>query len=342
MQVIRAKHPGMWNRFVTGHPDTAYTFLYQWRRVIEKTYGHKSIYLAAVGKNDDIRAVLPLFRIKRPFCSPQWVSIPFFDQAGILGDVDAGKHLLKKAGTLLNAKGGNSLSLRQDHRFDAAGMQIEGHSPRVFTEKVSLHIPLASSRQKMMTQFRSKLRSQIKKGMKNGLTWDIGKEKLIDPFYRVFSRNMRDLGSPVHSKHFFRHIFLSFPANAFICVVYHRGTPAAAAFMFRFKNRLANPWASSLQEYRHLNTNMVLYWQMIGFACNLGLEQFDMGRSSKGAATYRFKKQWGPRETPLRWYTWGFGEKKAVKETLSIAPWKALPMWGANLAGPVIRKHISL
>lgn len=345
MKVVSITNPVDWDRFVSTCPAAVPGHLYSWRRVIETVYGHKSLYLAAVDKNNEykIQAVLPLFRIKRPFCSPEWVSIPFFDQAGILArDQDAGKQLLEKAGSILEADGAAGLSLRQDNRSDFPGTALKGRQPELFTEKVGMKIPLAADRQEMMARFRSKLRSQVKKGAKNGLTWEIGKARLVDPFYRVFSRNMRDLGSPVHSKHFFRAIFQNFPDRAFICVVRHRGNPCAASFMFRFKNSLANPWASSLRDFRHLNTNMVLYWQMIGFACNLGLDFFDMGRSSAGASTHKFKQQWGPEETPLVWYSWRFNDAVPVKETLSIAPWKKLPVWGANLAGPLVRKYISL
>jgi lipid II:glycine glycyltransferase (peptidoglycan interpeptide bridge formation enzyme) len=196
----------------------------------------------------------------------------------------------------------------------------------------------------MMHQFKSKLRSQIKKSHTCGLDWKIGKKELIDPFYKVFSRNMRDLGSPVHAKKFFEEIFRHFYHHAFICTVFYKKRPVAAAFMFRFKKRLANPWASSIREFRYLNANLYLYWQMIRFACHLGMEAFDMGRSSRGAATFRFKKQFGPCETPLYWYSWSFKEKNAfqIKETLSIPPWRKMPLGIANLIGPVVRKRISL
>lgn len=342
MQIISINHPREWNHFVKGCPNAAYTHLYEWRSVIGKIYGHNSLYLAAVDKNKGILAALPLFRIKRPLGNPHWISIPFFDQAGILGDPNVGKKIIENAGIVLNSNGAASLSLRQDHHLGSANLQMRGKDPLIFDEKVSMHIPLAPNQKEMMARFRSKLRNQINKGIKNGLTWDIGKERLIDPFYLVFSRNMRDLGSPVHSKRFFKAIFNFFPKNAFICVVYHKRTPVAASFLFRFKNRIVNPWASSLREYRHLNTNMVLYWQMIGFACNLGLEVFDMGRSSRGASTHKFKQQWDPKEESLKWYTWEFGEKKTVGETLTIVQWKKIPVWGANIAGPIIRKYISL
>ncbi len=333
-----------WDRFVFAMPGSSYGHLSGWQRVIEQAYGHSPLYLAIQGSPcGEIRAILPLFRFKRPFCRPDGVSIPFFDQAGILArDPESGTLLLQKAGAMLAGKGAGAMVLRQGPDFEMSDFQIREQAPRVYSEKVGLGIPLAPDRQQMMAGFPSKLRSQIHKGMKHGLTWDIGKARLVDPFYQVFSRNMRDLGSPVHSKPFFKLIFACFPAHAFICVVYYQGKPAAAGFMFRFKDRLANPWASSLREFRHLNTNMLLYWQMIGFACNLGLHTFDMGRSSKGAATYRFKRQWRPKETPLSWYSWQLDQGKPAKETLSLPSWAMLPQWGANLAGPRVRKYISL
>ncbi|WDP88972.1 MAG: GNAT family N-acetyltransferase [Desulfobacter sp.] len=345
MKLVCVNHPCGWNRFVSEHPHAAYGHLFEWSNAIQAAYGHAPLYLAAVDGNgkDRIRAVLPLFKIKRPFFNPEWVSIPFFDQAGILArDHEAGRWLVEKTGSLLASKGSGRLSLRQDCRFSCPDLALGGRRPLVYDEKVGMQIPLAPNAKEMMARFPSKLRSQIRKGMKNGLAWDIGKERLLAPFYRVFSRNMRDLGSPVHSRRFFKAVFHAFPSRAFICVVYYRGEPCAAAFMLRFKNRLANPWASSLREYRHLNTNMLLYWQMIRFACNLGLDRFDMGRSSRGASTHKFKQQWGPSEAPLAWYSWPLNETKTVKETLSIAPWRKLPVWGANLAGPLIRKYISL
>ncbi len=67
-----------------------------------------------------------------------------------------------------------------------------------------------------------------------------------------------------------------------------------------------------LREFRSLNTNMLLYWQMIRLACSLNLDIFDMGRSSKGAPTFRFKQQWGPEMTPLSWYTWA-GDRHSAR-----------------------------
>ena len=135
MQIISINHPREWNHFVEGCPNAAYTHLYEWRNVIRKVYGHNSLYLAAVDKKKGMLAVLPLFCIKHPLGSPHWISIPFFDQAGVLGDPDAGKKIIENAGNVLNSNGAESLSLRQDHHLDPANLQMGGKDPLIFDEK---------------------------------------------------------------------------------------------------------------------------------------------------------------------------------------------------------------
>jgi len=72
------------------------------------------------------------------------------------------------------------------------------------TAKVSLILDLPGSADALMQGFKSKLRSQIRKPEKEGLTAVIGGMEQADNFYYVFSRNMRYLGTPVYNKHFFR------------------------------------------------------------------------------------------------------------------------------------------
>ncbi|OGR12580.1 MAG: hypothetical protein A2097_13830 [Desulfobacula sp. GWF2_41_7] len=332
-------------------PESKYTHFFNWSRVIEETYGHRPVYLTAVrpvqNGRPEIRGILPLFRFKALVKGPQLVSIPFFDTAGILARDPFTRNFLFKNGleSLSNKNSGLSgITLRQPEILDIPDLTLMAGEPRIFSAKVGMSLPISGSQQEVMGGFKSKLRSQIKKSEKSGLEWKIGKKELLDPFYAVFSRNMRDLGSPVHSKKFFKAIFRYFYHHAFICVVFYNAGPVAASFMFRFKKTLANPWASSVREFRRLNANLYLYRQMIGFACRLGAETFDMGRSSINAPTYRFKKQFCPKEQPLYWYTWpvpGQGHFPA-EETLTIPAWKKLPLGMANLLGPLVRKRISL
>lgn len=351
LEIREIKDSTAWDRYVLQTGASNYTHLFNWSRVIEETYGHKPVYLAAVrpGRkgNSEICGILPLFRFKTLVNGPRLVSVPFFDTTGILARDGFTRNVLFKRGleSLCNKNSGLSgITLRQPEMLDIPDLTLMAGGPRIFSAKVGLSLSISGSQLEMMNKFKSKLRSQIKKSEKSGLKWKIGKKELLDPFYAVFSRNMRDLGSPVHSKNFFKTIFRYFYHQAFICAVFYKSRPVAASFMFRFKKTLANPWASSVREFRYLNANLYLYRQMIGFACNLKAEVFDMGRSSKNAPTYRFKKQFYPQEHPLYWYTWsvpGQGHFPA-EEALTLPAWKKLPLGMANLLGPLVRKRISL
>ena len=352
LEIREVKDSDAWNRYVLQTGKSKYTHLFNWSRVIEETYGHKPVYLAAVrpvrNKAPEICGLLPLFRFKTLANASRFVSIPFFDTAGILArDVSAQNFMFKKGlAPLLRIKdsGSSGIILRQQEMLDIPDLTLMDTGPWIFSGKVGLSLPISGSQQEVLGRFKSKLRSQIKKSEKSGLVWKIGEKELLDPFYAVFSRNMRDLGSPVHSKKFFKAIFRYFHDHAFICVVFHHARPVAASFMFRFKKSLANPWASSIKDFRHLNANLYLYWQMIRFACQLKVETFDMGRSSRKAPTFRFKKQFCPDEHTIYWYTWLFPGKDffQAEETLTINFWKKMPLWLATLLGPLVRKRISL
>jgi FemAB-related protein (PEP-CTERM system-associated) len=203
----------------------------------------------------------------------------------------------------------------------------------------------------LMSSFKAKLRSQIKKALKEGLTAKIGGMELLDDFYDVFSANMRDLGSPVHSRKLIENVLAAFPGQAKIVVVYRRSfQPLACSIIVGFKDTLENPWASALREYSALSPNMLLYWTMLEYACSQRFEQFDFGRSSPGEGAYSFKEQWGAKPMPLNWHYVGLDERPLPSEGASdkarfekaISYWQKLPVPVTRILGPRIRKYIGL
>ena len=135
--------------------------------------------------------------------------------------------------------------------------------------------------------------------------FDFGGAELLDDFYRVFAIHMRDLGTPVYSKQFFANVLLHGPGNPVLVVGRTpEGEPVSVALLLRHGHRMEVPWASTLRRAHGANANMALYWQMLTFACAQGCQQFDFGRSTQDATTFRFKKQWGAVPVPLYWHYW--------------------------------------
>ncbi len=138
----------------------------------------------------------------------------------------------------------------------------------------------------------------------------------------------------------------SFSKTAKIITVQYDNRPVAAGLTIGFGNNVEVPWASALRKYNKQSPNMLLYWEMIKAACEDEYEFFDFGRSSLDAGTFKFKKQWGSEPQPLHWYYHlRRGEApdvnpKSAKFSLLVNTWQKLPLPIANLAGPLITRHL--
>ncbi len=106
------------------------------------------------------------------------------------------------------------------------------------------------------------------------------------------------------------------------------------------------PSASSLREFNSTSANMLLYWTLLSRAIERGQSVFDFGRSSKGGGTYRFKAQWGAKESPAVWQHY-VREGSATdmrpnsgKFDLMIRSWQKLPVWLTQVIGPSIVRGI--
>ncbi len=355
----------LWDEFVIGQPDSHLYHLWGWKRVIETAYGHNTHYLAAVeqsatsngGVTESIKGVLPLVHMQHLIFGNKLVSIPFFDMGGVLArEGDTQQALLEKAIQLAKDLGASSVELRSNTPMPdlspaASPLRAPGVAIHTATHKVRMTMALPESGELLLKSFKSKLRSQVNRPIKAGLQVKIGGAELFEDFYDVFSQNMRDLGSPVHSAQFIRKTIETFADLARIFIVYKEKTPLACSVTIGFRQALQNPWASALRKYSALSPNMLLYWKMLEYGCDNGYRSFDFGRSTPQEGTYNFKKQWGAAPVQLYWHgirlNGGSMHEQAAaseKQRFGYAAryWQKLPVSITRIIGPAIRKHISL
>jgi serine/alanine adding enzyme len=208
-------------------------------------------------------------------------------------------------------------------------------------------LELAPDIESQWRAFNAKLRNQIRKAEKSGLQSVLGDLELLDDFYAVFARNMRDLGTPVYPRRFFRNILEAFPETTKIFGVYHERKMIAAGIASWFGDTLEMPWASSISDYKALCPNNMLYWQAIKFAIEKGFRKFDFGRSTPHEGTYNFKKQWGARLVELYWQYLLDGQKEIPdlspsnpKYQSAIRVRQRLPVSVTKVLGPMIGRNI--
>ena len=329
-----------WDRYVLDHPIGTGYHLTAWRQVIEDTFGHRTSYLMVKDEQGDVRGVLPLVILSSRLFGRFFISLPFVNYGGILADGEEAKRLLLEA-AVVEAKEARASHIELRHQdMGEIGWPCSHR-------KVSMRLEVPSQFEVLWRGFPSKLRSQVRRAQKEGMTVRIGGREHLEEFYTVFSRGMRDLGTPVYGKNFFQAILQTFPKESRICIVSSKGVTLAAGFLYGFRNTQEIPRASSDRRYNHLAPNMLLYSSALEYACQEGFQHFDFGRSTPGSGTYRFKEQWGARPILLRWHYWLRDGNELPqlnpqnpKYSLAIKMWQKLPLAFTTLVGPHIVKYL--
>ncbi len=353
MTIIRSindSEAAEWDAYVAGHPASSAYHVFAFKRAVQETYGHDGIYLAAFDKETRrIIGVLPIFKIKSILFGKTLVSIPFCDYGGILYDDEKiGALLLTQAKSLMKETRCDCLELRQTYPLPFLSAIPPGQVDSI-ASKVRMKVRLPGSGAELFASFPDKLRSQIRKPQKEGCTVRNGGTELLDDFYKVFVYNMRDLGSPVHSKKMMLNVLRFFGESSRLFVVYLKKTPIACSLVIGFNKVLVNPWASFNKNFRSIAPNMLLYWSTLEYAAENGYEYFDFGRSTVDEGTFRFKKQWGALPEALTWY-YVYPEAQhpasvaadGNKKQLFIKVWQKLPLGVTRIVGPILRKQIPL
>ena len=331
---------GGWDSFVESARDATLYHRFGWKGVIAKSFGHQCYYLAAIDQNGAWQGILPLVHMRSRLFGSFLISVPFVNYGGLLCNNEAtGRLLLGEADQLRRSLKAAHVELR--HLSDTfEGLPTKQH-------KVTMILNLATEAERQWQAFNAKLRNQIRKAQKSGLKPLVGRLDLLDGFYNVFARNMRDLGTPVYAKAFFRNILETFPETTRIFAVYHEKEMIAAGIGCWFRDTLEIPWASSVSEYKAFCPNNMMYWEAIRFAIEKGFRNFDFGRSTPHEGTYNFKRQWGALPVQLHWqYLMDSGNgmpdlnPSNPKYRSAIRLWQRLPLPVTKFFGPLIVRNI--
>lgn len=342
-----------WNRFTSRHPQVTPYHHFAWKISIEKAYGHQCFYLMAENSDKEIVGVLPTVSIKPPIIKGKLCALPFCDLGSCLAVNESVEDMLINKALDITLQ--HNLSAFEYRVSQILPSDIDSIEPVSKAHKVRMLLELPESSDILFTSFKAKLRSQINKAIKNGLTAEMGRsDKLIDEFYDVFSCNMKNLGSPTHSKKWFSEIKDNYMEDMLLCIIKHNERPVAAGIVL-FKGSMASiPWASTIRKFNHLAPNMLLYWSLLKYSADNGYKTFDFGRSTYEEGTYKFKKQWGAKPLLLEWkefhnvgqYTIPVNNtntdiKSKIRPVIETI-WKKIPLALTIAIGPRIRKYISL
>lgn len=337
--IFNAANRNRWDDYVQRADGATNYHRSGWMEVVRRAFGHDVYPLWAIS-DGEVVGVLPLVHMKSLLFGNFLTSMPFFNYGGVLANSsEVAEGLVEAAAQVAQSTGAAHVELRQ---LDSGLSGLPGRN-----HKVSMRLDLSGGSEALWTGFKAKVRNQIRKAERSGLTADSGGAELLDEFYDVFSRNMRDLGTPVYPKRFFQCVLEEFSDSSRVFVIRHGEKCVAGSVTVWFRGLFEVPWASSIRSYNPMCPNNLLYWTMIRRACDLDCHTFDFGRSTPDKGTFRFKKQWGAAPRSMVWqYLLSEGRDMPdlspdnPKYRLMVRTWQRLPVGLTKLLGPPIVRNI--
>lgn len=312
----------------------------RWLDVLERGLGHEP-KLIEVRSDGRVLGSLPLVLVKSRLFGRFLVSLPYLNTAGVVAaDGDIASELVDRAVDLADKLDVRYLELRHEVPLEHPSLTA------VNTYKKHLRLSLPSDAEQLWKRFDAKVRNQVRKGDKQGLSVHWGSHELLNEFYDVFARNMRDLGTPVYGRPLFSAILRTFPEQAELCVVRRSDVPIAAALLIHRRHKSEVPSAASLRRFSGTNANMWMYKHLLERAIERKSATFDFGRSTVDSNTYRFKTQWGAEPHPAVWQyyvrrgTIGDMRPENSRYGLAVRMWKRLPVSVTRALGPFIVRGI--
>ncbi len=338
---VREVQPGderRWDEFVTGSAQGTFFHLFAWRRVVERAFGHRTYYLLCE-RAGAVTGVLPLTHVRSRLFGSSLISNAFGVHGGpIAADRESQSLLEQEAVRLMDALRVGVLELR-------GYSETRADWPNRSDLYVTFVKPIDPSPEKNLKSIPRKQRAMIRKGQSNQLCSEIDDD--VDRLHAVYAESVRNLGTPVFGKSYFRILREEFADCSDIVTVASAGRAVASVLNFYFRDQVLPYYGGGVDAARTLAANDFMYWEVMRRACERGCRLFDFGRSKLGTGSYAFKHNWRFQAIPLN-YQYRLAPGRAMpdlnplnpKFRLFVALWKRLPLPIAGVLGPPIVRGI--
>jgi FemAB-related protein (PEP-CTERM system-associated) len=339
---VRALQEGevaSWDQFVAASPDANFFHCSPWRRVIEQSLRQRTHYLGA-WRGNVLAGILPLVHVRSRIFGNSLISLGFGVYGGILASDDEAARALADAAARLG----------QELRVDYVELRRLAGRPVGWTQKSDLYVTfcraLAPSRDANLKAIPRKKRADLRKAIDNPqLRVEVGCD--FDVFFRIYAESLRNLGTPVLPRRFYRAIADAFGPAVELSAVHGPDGPVAALMTFYFKDRVMPYYGGAIAAARPLHAYDLLYWSLMERAVGRGAKLFDFGRSKRGTGSFDYKTYWGFAPEPLD-YEFHLVKKAELpdinplnpKYRLMIETWRRLPLAVANTIGPLVARQL--
>lgn len=162
------------------------------------------------------------------------------------------------------------------------------------SHKVDSHLALQGDEKDQFSAFSPGVRRKIRKADRNGISIQTGGIELLDTFYKVYRRNIHQLGSFGLPKSFFQDLLRQYTdgdAKLFIATL--NGEAVGSSLLLTWHHYAENPWFATLRAHNRQYVSYLLHWHMIKASLAAACRIYSMGYSTADSGVHRYKQQWG-------------------------------------------------
>lgn len=326
-----------WDDFVSRHPQATFFHRVGWKKVIEDSFSHDAHYIY-VERAGAITGILPLVHVSSRLFGSSLISIPFGVYGGPLAD-DAQSH------DLLDAR-----AIALSDRLNVEYLEYRSREPArpdwpcqddlYFTFRRAIGADPEANLKAIPRKQRAVVRQSLDKGLEAVV------DDEADTVWRIYAESVRNLGTPVFAKRYFRNLKREFGEDCELLAIRKDGRIVCGVLSFYFRDEVAPYYGGGNHDARK-GAYDFMYWNLMSRAGQAGRRLFDFGRSKKGTGAFSFKKNWGFTPAPLH-YEYRLRKLDGIPEhnplnpkyRLMIAAWKRLPLPVANTIGPFIVRNL--
>lgn len=327
-----------WDAFVDVCAGATFFHRSAWQRVITDSFGHACYYLLAES-GGYVRGVLPLVHINSWLFGNALISNAFCVYGGVLAGDDAARAALDEAALTLAASLGVDYVEYRSRTRTKPDWSVNDALYVTFRKEID------PDPDRNLAAIPRKQRAMVRKGIANNLQGEI--DDGVERFFPIYAESVRNLGTPVFAKRYFKALKQHFGDACEILVVTADRQPLAAVMSFYFRDEVLPYYGGSVAAARSLAANDFMYWDVMRRACAGHCRVFDFGRSKLGTGSFAFKKHWGfePVALPYEYKLVTAKEVPSINPTnpkyaLYIKAWKRLPLVVANAIGPMLARQL--
>lgn len=335
---LRRQDEAAWDAYVQAHPLGSPFHLIAWKSCIQESFSYEAYYLLAED-GATMRGVLPLFLVKSWVIGRALISTPFATYGGPLADAETLPAFREEIERL-------AMTLRV--RF----VELRNFSPDQslgFTP-VHRHVvyvgPIGPLEKEILERIPRKTRRIVRKTLEEPFTTKV-QTRDYATFERLYSTNLKRLGTPTFSSAYYRSLLRHFAGCADIREVYRDNVPMAAVLTVYYQGRVFPYYGAADPEYNAYAPSTFLYYDLMRRAGRDGCHEFDFGRSKIDSGSGHFKAHWGLVERPLHYEVLPLNGRCIPNNTpnnpryrLAIQIWRRMPLSFTRVLGPWLVKLI--